>query len=607
MRKSDWFKALRNIASSDSAASFAKSRRRHRRQPTSLSAEIRQALKASVVAEELEDRTLLSQLAGSPADYRYAFVANGSGNTVLRATLIADSTTSDVSGVNTITFTSSAASVRLVPPTAGNYTGGYASISSALTAASAGDTVVVGVGTFSENILVNKSLTLLGAQAGVKAAGTARSGGETTIDGTGGSSSFVVTIEADNVTIDGFKVELRDLARDGINTRAASSGRSNITLKNNWIYANLPSRTNSFNGIVFGEHTSNTAQSSSSVYASVRVERNYIDLISTSSNATPSSTSITGARGLVFTNMFRNGTAELVYSNLLVDDNTIYATYNSILQAQIRTRMTAATFTNNVIGNSRSGVNLPTLTAGSVFSNNIIEDIDCRTDYYSNQAGAVLGVVDSTVANNTFRRITGVAALVLSGGRSADATYYPPSANSTVSGNTITYNSNATVPSTVPYIAAVMLEPDTTSAAVNVGGVLVARLGGVQGVNANSITFSGNTIVNSGSQSAVPAVPILQMSVGTRLNIANATPNVIEGTTLDAQTGTTSLYALANRIADSVDSAQLGTVVLRSGNIYVTENSTLPTVPATTSATAITPTTAPSTTNTVIISIARSR
>ncbi|MFM8474492.1 MAG: beta strand repeat-containing protein, partial [Planctomycetaceae bacterium] len=292
--------------------------------------------------------------------------------------------------------------------------------------------------------------------------------------------------------------------------------------------------------------------------------------------------------------MFRNGTAELVYSNLLVDDNTIYATYNSILQAQTRTRMTAATFTNNVIGNSRSGVNLPTLTAGSVFSNNIIEDIDCKTDYYSNQAGAVLGVVDSTVANNTFRRITGVAALVLSGGRSADATYYPPSANSTVSGNTITYNSNATVPATVSYIAAVMLEPDTTNAAVNVGGVLVARLGGVQGVNANSITFSGNTIVNSGSQSAVPAVPILQMSVGTRLNIASATPNVIEGTTLDAQTGTTSLYALANRIADSVDSAQLGTVVLRSGNIYVTENSTLPTVPATTSATALTPTTAPS-------------
>ncbi|MFM9009075.1 MAG: DUF1565 domain-containing protein, partial [Bacteroidota bacterium] len=220
----------------------------------------------------------------------------------------------------------------------------FATIADAIAAASAGDIIRVDAGTYSANILVGKSLTLYGANAGVKANGVSRGSGESIIDGTGGSSSFVVTIEADNVVVDGFKVEIRLSARDGISTRIGSpvapatvAYRSGITLRNNWVYANLPSRTNQFNGIVFGEHTSNTAQSVSAEVSNVTIEDNYIDLTSTSSNATPAATSITGARGIVFTNMFRNGGASMIYSGLVVDDNTVFATYNTIIQAQLQT------------------------------------------------------------------------------------------------------------------------------------------------------------------------------------------------------------------------------------------------------------------------------
>src|SRR5207247_6912388 len=47
----------------------------------------------------------------------------------------------------------------------------YMTISAAVAAASSGDTIKVCPGTYTENVVLNKSLTLLGAQAGVDARG----------------------------------------------------------------------------------------------------------------------------------------------------------------------------------------------------------------------------------------------------------------------------------------------------------------------------------------------------------------------------------------------------------------------------------------------------
>ncbi|HLI50516.1 MAG TPA: right-handed parallel beta-helix repeat-containing protein [Thermomicrobiaceae bacterium] len=73
-------------------------------------------------------------------------------------------------------------------------------IQSAIDKASSGDTIVVAAGTYTENVTVNKSLTIDGAQAGVDAR-TRSTGSESTVDGNGGPN---FTVTASNVTIDGF-------------------------------------------------------------------------------------------------------------------------------------------------------------------------------------------------------------------------------------------------------------------------------------------------------------------------------------------------------------------------------------------------------------------
>ncbi|MFM9009670.1 MAG: beta strand repeat-containing protein, partial [Planctomycetota bacterium] len=374
-------------------------------------------------------------------------------------------------------------------------------------------------------------------------------------------------------------VEIRSSARDGINTRtgnavspATTAVRSNITIRNTWVYANLPSRTNAVNGIVFGEHTSNSAQAFSAQISNVTIKDNYIDLTTSSTVASPTNTNPTGARGIVFTNMFRNSGASLEYTGLVVQDNTVFSTYQTILQAQVQTKMLGATFTGNTIGKSRSGPSLPTLLAGSVFSNNKIQDINPGSDYYSNLAGAYLGVVNSTVSNNTFSNIGGTAGLVLAGGRSADATYFPASSNSTVSGNNFTYNDQA-VSSLAGYTSGILFESNTVATAVNVNGWLTGRQPGTTGAVASTITLSGNTFVDAASSASLPSVAIAQESFGTTLNAVNATPNVFNGTSLTGTTTTADLFTIADEVADVVDATNLGSVTLKSGNVYVTPGS----------------------------------
>ncbi len=81
-------------------------------------------------------------------------------------------------------------------------TGTYATISAAVAAASAGDTIQVCPGTYNEQVTINKTLTLVGAKAGVDAR-TRATTGESIIN----SSCGPVQIFADNVVLDGFTVQ----------------------------------------------------------------------------------------------------------------------------------------------------------------------------------------------------------------------------------------------------------------------------------------------------------------------------------------------------------------------------------------------------------------
>jgi len=91
----------------------------------------------------------------------------------------------------------------------------HATIQVAIDAAASGDTIIVAAGTYSENLTLNKSLTLQGEQAGVNACG--RVGSETTVDGVGTIRLELLTGSAGSI-IDGFNLT------GGANTIESNTG-----------------------------------------------------------------------------------------------------------------------------------------------------------------------------------------------------------------------------------------------------------------------------------------------------------------------------------------------------------------------------------------------
>ncbi len=91
----------------------------------------------------------------------------------------------------------------------------HATIQAAINAAASGDTIIVAAGTYSENLTLNKSLTLQGAQAGFNACG--RVGSETIVNG-GGTIRLELLTGSSGSIIDGFTLT------GGTNTIESNTG-----------------------------------------------------------------------------------------------------------------------------------------------------------------------------------------------------------------------------------------------------------------------------------------------------------------------------------------------------------------------------------------------
>jgi len=463
-------------------------------------------------------------------------------------------------------------------------TDAFATVTAAIAASANGDVIQVGVGTYSEIVTVNKQVELRGAQYGVAATGAARVGGESLLQGTGGSSSFNVHVQADNVIIDGFAIKMRKqptdttrFARDGINVRndhvakpgdaTIGSYRTGVQIRNNWIYSQMFALTGQQQGITFGESPNNNAPSAPlrAECANVTITGNWIETLNTASTG--------GPRGMVFGNQFQGvvalgDTASFRYSNFTVTNNTFIASNVPFFQSQLRTKLDNMVFTGNTFKGGRSGVSIAATMTNSNFSSNTIEDISAGS-------GLTLCLVNSTANNNTIRRIGGGSAFVLSGGKPTDQTYFQSTTNSTVSGNNITYNDVAQVTGTTAIIG-LNVQPGLNAIGVSVAGTL--------GVDAATITLSGNTFTNSGF-TALPTAAISQRSLGTTLNAVHATPNVFNGISLSSSSSDADLFSLADMMADVVDASNYGAVELKAGHRYVTPNSFW--APATTSAASV--------------------
>jgi len=463
--------------------------------------------------------------AGNYADYTIAF----DGANVVVTQTSGGSSADTITDVEKLQFADK--TVIVVGSAVGSE---YTTINQGITAASAGDVVLVAPGSYTmslgEKIAINKSLTLRGAQAGVPATGSDRDGGESVIEGAlgAGQSYEAIVVTASGVTIDGFKVT--GFFRDGITvqqpateTAPGVSALQNVTIANNWVEKGDVGLSTS-NGLLFGENTANdTNKTLAASLTNLTISGNYVKL------------GVSNGRSINFTSQFRGTGGSMTVNNLVMTSNTVYGTpssgSNAVFMAQYgQQRFADATIASNTLYGSLSlsGVTNATV-AGNTFKR------------------VYLGLADSLINGNSFTS-NGYYALALVGTADNNPT---PSTNVELTGNTFDYNM-AAAPGGATYDVGLML---------------------ASGTSASTITLAGNTFTNGTFSSSLPVAAIAQRSAGTTLNALNATANVFNGISLTDSTPTADLFAVLDQVADAVDASTLGTVTLKSGNVYVTPQS----------------------------------
>jgi parallel beta-helix repeat protein len=125
----------------------------------------------------------------------------------------------------------------------------YTTIQAAINAASDGDTINIAAGAYTETVTVNKQVTLLGANHDIDPDGSTDRGGESVIVGQ-------VTITADGVTVNGFKLTSRYIAagyNSALNVDISYNILENVVAT--WGAIHLHGGTNQCDGAYVGYNT----------------------------------------------------------------------------------------------------------------------------------------------------------------------------------------------------------------------------------------------------------------------------------------------------------------------------------------------------------------
>ncbi|NYS25581.1 right-handed parallel beta-helix repeat-containing protein [Rhodobacteraceae bacterium 2376] len=330
------------------------------------------------------------------------------------------------------------------------------SIQDAIDAANPGATILVAAGTYEENLIIDKPISLIGANSGTPGTGSRADEAQIT-----GSGLFGITILSDDVTVDGF--EISGFGRDAINIRTLEDAkpgdpgigayRANVTIENNYIHDSAASGQK--NGVLLGEFSGDPARSDQiAEMENITISGNLIELDSS------------GARALAFTNHFTEAPGEsITYKGITIDGNTIDSGNLAMFAgATVSTfRFEDAVISDNIFTGQVNTYNqFNALVEGNTFNS--------RTR---------LGVEDSEITDNTFN-VDGEFGLGLWGD-----TWGPNvSKNSTVSDNTFNYNTD-------------------DLGLASTGGVAL-----LPGVEIDTITFDGN-IFNNGQEVELPTGDII--------------------------------------------------------------------------------------------------
>lgn len=211
-----------------------------------------------------------------------------------------------------------------------------ASIQDAVDAAEPGDTVVVAAGTYSENVTIDKALTL-----------QSKDGADVTIiDGGSASGAFAVKVTASGVTIDGFTIKTGDSAaasQYGIMLiEVADCVISHNTIVDNWygilIGSSSHDNTVTHNTVAsnqFGIHIGGGSWSSIVTRNQLSDNTYGVFVTSSSNNLLTNNVILSGTRGVTF--MSGSGGNTCSYNTITVTlfgvydyGNTNYVDYNSI-------------------------------------------------------------------------------------------------------------------------------------------------------------------------------------------------------------------------------------------------------------------------------------
>ncbi|MCZ8159155.1 MAG: calcium-binding protein, partial [Microcystis sp. LE19-196.1B] len=266
--------------------------------------------------------------------------------------------------------------------------GGFTTIQAAIDAAADGYRIVVGAGTYTENLTVNKSLTILGANAGVLGSGTRVA--ESVIQGK-------VTVSA-GATLDGFRVlntSNGTTAQNGIEVTALGASAT-VQLLNNVIWATAAN----------GNDTDRAIYLWTSVAGHVVIDGNLIS---------------GDSQGLYGTASWNRGIwSDGQNASLTITDNTISYARTAFNLDFFNGPVTTAS--NNTISNSGSGfsigVNAVNLALGNI-TNNSFNNVD--TDFNLQNIPSSLSVnFDLTATGN--QSASGQVTVLLAGAGSDSLT-----------------------------------------------------------------------------------------------------------------------------------------------------------------------------------------
>src|SRR5579883_95025 len=257
---------------------------------------------------------------------------------------------------------------------------GSATINNAIANTTASGMVHVLEGTYDETVNINKALTLLGAEANVTPIAGGR-GAESIITGPSGNDS--ISVESDNVTVNGFEVANQNYS---ITTNNHDAGGSGGTHQNVQISYNDISSTNANNaGIVLGFNVNTLTNSTFTNYT---ISHNLIDVSGGSALAAIGLGASAPAGGSAAYNELNISNNDISNANgygIFAGGDPSVMSFNNAVIAQ-----------NKIHDTGDAGINIA--RAGNIS----ISDNTFQNDHYT---AMQVGIVGGSIVGNTFSQI----------------------------------------------------------------------------------------------------------------------------------------------------------------------------------------------------------